>query len=274
VGSFVLRSSGQGAVVSVHPGAVNVLIEEGLLLSFVAHRRDLTALAVLAPELVEARPSVGAAVTRRGDALQVGGTQVPLAGVPVWRGRLHRRDLGSAHPGLAALLGSALQASGKPGGLLGLLGPGGAAEAHGRGNPFAERTAAVLRRAAEANDSATLPGLEALVGLGPGFTPSGDDFLTGALLGERAAHLAGREAPRIDAGAIAARIDRSSAGGRTLLWLALRGSFPAYLLAAWRALSRARTPEAVRAAVVEAAAHGETSGTDALVGLRWYLQRL
>ena len=106
--------------------------------------------------------------------------------------------------------------------------------------------------------------LEALVGCGPGLTPAGDDFLTGALLAS-----SGSALPR-------AKIERALPGttapGRTLLWMALNDQYPAYLVKFVGDLAAAVSTEAVTTAVRAACAHGETSGTDALAGFCWQMQ--
>ena len=105
---------------------------------------------------------------------------------------------------------------------------------------------------------------EELVGSGPGLTPAGDDFLTGAILASDASVVLDR-----------ARLERVLPGttphGRTLLWMALQGRFPAYLVdfidtvtgndVSFGAISRA---------VQAACAHGGMSGTDALAGFCWH----
>ena len=177
-------------------------------------------------------------------------------------------------------------------------------------NPFAGRARAVVGAGSRgesgagtdgAHRTAAEPGLGALVGLGIGFTPSGDDFLAGALLAER---LLDREAiiPEADRRAIAANLGKTTPGGRTLLWLALQGSFPAYLMefaeavaaaaavtpggiagSASEGIAPARAPDAaargdfnpvVREACATAFRHGETSGMDAISGFTWALGRM
>jgi hypothetical protein len=66
-------------------------------------------------------------------------------------------------------------------------------------------------------------------------------------------------------------LDKTNHGGRTLLWQVLQGHFPYYLIEAVRGLARAGNTEEILKTVGRAASHGETSGTDALVGLFFYL---
>jgi hypothetical protein len=142
-----------------------------------------------------------------------------------------------------------------------------------------------------------------------GFTPSGDDFLAGALLGhalaarltavgdaqaggtaaERArAQRVAEESPAPDPRdeAVHHALARTTPGGCTLLWLALHGRFPSYLLELARTVAaaasrrphppeqpRPASPElrALREAALRAFGHGETSGQDAVTGLIWAL---
>ena len=122
-----------------------------------------------------------------------------------------------------------------------------------------------------------LRGLSRLGGLGNGFTPSGDDFISGVLL---AREMTGRGGPELDEQEIRSALDRTNDGGRTLLTGVLSRCFPAYLLefagaiaASIRSSSSggAAVERSVQDAVRAAAAHGETSGTDAVTGFAWYL---
>jgi hypothetical protein len=103
--------------------------------------------------------------------------------------------------------------------------------------------------------------LAELVGLGPGMTPAGDDFLAGALL-------AGINTAEIDAA-----LPGTTPAGRTLLWTALRGSFPFYLCSFMERLAGAVSEEEIVEAVNAACSQGETSGTDALVGFCWMMRK-
>jgi hypothetical protein len=149
------------------------------------------------------------------------------------------------------------------------------------------------------------------VGLGPGLTPSGDDFIAGFLLGEKivslltvpegvsqnilpASRIGGTPSPlpspstngtlfarsgtgppviplNINKGELWQRLTRTNDGGRTLLYQTLLGYFPNYLLSVARNVGKAQTIGDMADAVGRAVSHGETSGTDALVGLWFYL---
>jgi hypothetical protein len=129
-----------------------------------------------------------------------------------------------------------------------------------------------------------MKGLSQLVGLGVGSTPGGDDFISGVLLGEKILNLLyGSQMELFDVGQqgsgpcsinkeeIWNRLVKTSFVGKTLLWQALQGHFPSYLIEAVRGLAAAGGLENMKKTVARAASHGETSGTDALVGLSLYL---
>jgi hypothetical protein len=103
-----------------------------------------------------------------------------------------------------------------------------------------------------------------LVGLGPGLTPSGDDFLVGLLAGLEAI---GHPARATIAAAVAGVApSRTTPIGAWVLRHAARGSFPERLHDALIALARG-DEAAIRDAIERAMAYGATSGADTLVGL-------
>jgi hypothetical protein len=58
-----------------------------------------------------------------------------------------------------------------------------------------------------------------------------------------------------------------------LLWQALQGHFPCYLLEALEPIAKAGDSRELKQVLSRVVAHGETSGTDLLAGLIWYLER-
>lgn len=248
-GAFLPRSF-TGRVSSVHEPAINLLCADGLLVSIVADPAHMTGRSVR----VDAMPSGAVVCSPCGGSaseIRLGASTISLAGVERWSGT----PAPAALPGdLAPVLRVALRAEGRPGGLLSLA--NGAAD-----NPFAARARSLL----SAGDASLL------VGLGPGSTPAGDDFLCGLLLGLRL--LGSGPAEPGGETALAARLlgapSATTAAGLTLLHLALLGSFPAYLLRLAEDLHAARDDAGVASAVRRAAGFGETSGTDAVVGLWW-----
>lgn len=120
-----------------------------------------------------------------------------------------------------------------------------------------------------------------LVGLGSGLTPSGDDFLVGALAAEE---FMKQRDETIDRRAIYLRAiepDGTTDVGRTQIVLAIRGLFPEYLRAVFAALAESvpvsdnpgERVSNLEMAVSEAARHGHSSGSDALTGALWWLVR-
>ncbi len=311
VGKLFPRRPWEGRILSLHEEAANLLHESGLLLSLVTRSGSMTDLSV---ELrlpgdgsLRSLLERGARAAGSANLLTLGDLAIDLSAAPLWSGALTARMLaGASHSGssrflpsrvrllpghgrtpslaplagVATLLGQALAINAGEEGLAGLaLRPEGT-------NRFALRCGELLaaveapatrrRRIPLASRPVALRGLSPLVGLGIGLTPSGDDFLAGALLGERIALLAGSGRPPllIDREEIAGALAGTSAAGATLLRLALHDSFPAYLLDLAREVVAARGPAEVLAAVRRAATHGETSGSDACTGLWWYLRLL
>jgi hypothetical protein len=125
----------------------------------------------------------------------------------------------------------------------------------------AELAAGIGRR----DTSRLVAGACALLGLGEGLTPAGDDCLVGALAVLHVVDAAAltRE-PRIAAAIAAAAEARTTAIGREFVLHALAGCFSEPVLAVLRARSRR---ESARVAA-RLAALGATSGADTLGGMR------
>jgi hypothetical protein len=248
-----------GRVVSAHAGALNVVRDDGLLVSVVAAEGSMTAMSILAASVFEPPRLTGGdlpiltgrpAELQRARLLISGLAPIELPRGKTWHGRV-RSDVAKAVWAEKALLAErALARGGRSGGLLGVL-FGGASR-----SPYEEQALRAL--------AAGRP--ESLVGLGPGMTPAGDDFLAGALLAGSAGFVHGLSGTGIDARAIEAALSRTTPAGRTLLWLALRGSFPSYLCSFIERLAEATAEQGIEKAVCAACFHGETSGTDSLTG--------
>ncbi|MCD6396501.1 MAG: DUF2877 domain-containing protein, partial [Spirochaetaceae bacterium] len=119
---------------------------------------------------------------------------------------------------------------------------------------------------ADVSREALLIDLSKLVGLGIGFTPSGDDFLAGIMLYETMSGVC-----LINRDSVRTRIQGTTEGGRTLLSLALRNSFPFYLKQFAEKISIYNFPSQV--VVQQALSHGSTSGSDSLAGFLWAAER-
>ena len=136
---------------------------------------------------------------------------------------------------------------------------------------FAARISHTLPLLARATERRDIPAVVAaagrLVGLGPGLTPSGDDFIAGYLgaLWSRAGFDRGIDAmlPSL-AAALAPLFLRTHAISRQMLDDAAQGRFAERLIDVTRTIARARD---VRAASARALASGHSSGADTLCGL-------
>jgi hypothetical protein len=258
---FVARAKGglighapwTGRVLSVHARAFNILREDGLVVSIVADCASMTGMGLLAPEVFEA-PShaklVDEAVHAEDEVISIDNkTCIDCAQCPTWEGTIDAEAVRSMPRERIRAIRESLFVHGKSGGLLGVLRDGPAE------NAFVAR----------ARDCLAVGRPEELVGCGPGLTPAGDDFLTGAILASSG-----------DPGGFRAGIMPVMSGttpaGRTLLWMALRGRFPAYLVDFFNSISGAVVSAgAIDSAVRAACAHGETSGTDSLAGFCWQM---
>ncbi len=275
IGCLVNEVTCSGEVASVHAGAVNILVPERVLLSLVERPAQMSALGIRVPELFESgrsgsgkrpdRIERGMRVACRGKDILLGDFMIEPARAKVWSGA------GFDFPGFTAgkieLFKRALLSRGKGGGLIGLY------QNRDRDNPFVQRAQRILAQVKMEKiegEPPRLRGLSGLLGLGIGLTPSGDDFLAGVLLGERML----MPSRTVDKEEIGKALDRTGFPGRTLIWQALKEHFPHYLIEAARGLVGADSPEEMIAVVERAASHGETSGTDALTGLLWYLEKV
>lgn len=284
VGAGVSHLSGWGEVVSTFPGAVNARHSQGLLVSLIEETRAMTYLSVCLPALFrkqKKRLVPGERVRFDGHRLVTEDLVVDLLGRPAWQGELTRRDVDGWSASTVPLLREALLLKGRDGGLLGLLRGG------EPNTPFVARAMRVLSDVQRAPlRTVGREALSSLVGLGPGSTPSGDDFITGLLLGEEALRLlrpkeakavADRRETMIPLAmlkeGIRVAMDRTNDAGKTLLWQALQGRFPNYLIETVRSVSDARGSQDIADAVERAVGRGATSGTDALTGFLFSLER-
>src|SRR5208283_2191325 len=237
-----------GEVLAIHSRAVNILRADGLVVSLVADLDSMTAMGVCVPGLFDephGEAAVGRPVVRDGQRIEIDqATRLDLSGSWTWKGTIEDTLLREIAAARIAEVRDALLLHGHTDGLQGVFLPGKTA------HPFLEKAMRALQEQR----------LEALVGLGPGLTPAGDDFLVGVLMAFP------RTPPRA---ALEVALFGTTPAGRTLLWLALRRSFPAYLVAFAKSIARSDSMEEVDAAVRAACAHGETSGSDALAGFCW-----
>jgi hypothetical protein len=331
-GVLVRSLSGEGKVVSVYPKAINIRCGQGLLVSLIEDMTHMTALSLHAPSYFGTpgqEAQAGALVRIEKGRLRLNGLCIDFAGGTPWEGSLIPGSVRGFSLSKVSMFREALLQQGKRGGLLGLI------QRSEEKNPFVEKAAQTLREILhKAHSTSSFGDLSPLVGLGPGLTPSGDDFIAGVLLGEKILSLlttaqyrtqrsvAGtkfeirnpkletnpndqnpndpndlktktgkmlnkistnrtlavqtgyRQAVipfKINKRALWQGLTRTNDAGRTLLFQTLRGYFPNYLIRVVKNLGKAQKVEQMAEAVGMAVSHGETSGTDALAGLLFYL---
>jgi Protein of unknown function (DUF2877) len=137
---------------------------------------------------------------------------------------------------------------------------------------------AMQQALADGNSAQLLAAARRLIGLGPGLTPSGDDFLVGYLRGlwlrRQNQQLASPMLACLRAGLLLDLDDRTTRVGAEFIRYALRGAFAEILDQAALALLAPAHPQAVRSALDRLLAQGETSGTDTTLGLLTCLEAL
>jgi len=249
---------------SRHKGIINLIDKDtGLVRSLVAMPENMTAFSLLVPDLFTGRkglPPSGSLHSRQyGSFLEIDGQTVSFQDCPLWKGtpplypiaeECRKREL--------SLLVTKIDRGDS---FLTLLG-------EEDSNPFQRKARAITGKGAEEGKS--LPeGLEQLVGLGQGLTPAGDDFLTGILLAQNLYPAI----PPVETKKIEDRLELTTAPGRTMLYGALRGSFPAYILNYLKEMERADSEKEILISMERAARHGATSGRDCLAGFYWTISR-
>jgi Protein of unknown function (DUF2877) len=145
--------------------------------------------------------------------------------------------------------------------------------------PGVQKIASTMHQAlADGNAARLLEAAHQLIGLGPGLTPSGDDFLVGWL---RGLWLVRRNAPgvcrtldRLRDALLADVGARTSRVGAEFIRYAMGGAFAEVLDQAAVALVAPSHPLVVQSAVSHLLAQGETSGTDTMLGLLTCLEAL
>jgi len=294
VGAFIEQLFTSGKVVSVHRRVVNIVGSGDLLVSLVADLSAMTALSIYLPAMFQDEPRgkrqspekirAGLAVSRQGNKLYMANMVVSMDFRNIWEGKLALADVTGFTRQSIDHLEEALLLSEIEEGFIGLY------KNELGGDLFVRKAQKILAGLSITGKPPLLGGLSNLVGLGIGLTPSGDDFIAGALLGERIRQLLDKTSPElqdelcgtdqqnstfpaIDRSEINSVLQKTNYSGRSLLWLALQGSFPHYLIKAARGLAGAVCLDDMELVVKTAMLHGETSGSDALSGLLWYLRQ-
>lgn len=137
---------------------------------------------------------------------------------------------------------------------------------------------AIKQAFTDKNSAQMLNAARHLIGLGPGLTPSGDDFLVGCLKGLWLLRMSAPGARQmLDCLRAALPADLKACTTRVsaeFIRYALDGAFAEVLDQAARALLAPSYPEMVHSAVRRLLAQGETSGTDTMFGLLTCLEAL
>jgi hypothetical protein len=280
VGYFVKTNPWSGDVLSVYSSVINILHPEEYLVSLVMKESQMTVFGIKVASFFHRNdedPRKGLGDIKPGTPVRFDGKRLvvkdnccDISDARLWKGELSFTDIKDFDLMRAALLRKSLLTEGKKGGLLGLVHP------IDDNNMFVKKARELLDGVSIGSDSPPLvKGLSRFLGLGIGFTPSGDDFISGALLAERILSLFSTRTKKcffhIEREEIMKNLGKTSYAGKTLLSPALHGHFPSYLLDLSRGLARASHLDEMIKVVRGAVSHGETSGTDATVGLSWYL---
>ena len=277
---FDVTENISGTIISVYSRAINIFYEEReLLISLVKEKSQMSALSLFVPLLFELPGLLdgninGASVGMSENLVRFMNFRIQVSRDKKWDETL---NLDSINTGWSSQLMLKETVEYLSDILLSLVGAKGFAlivaslvlgEKVGRiDEKYVEYAIGYLKRLEEeARENVHAIDLSGLVGLGVGFTPSGDDFITGALLAESI--VAGIS---IDKLSIEKRLKSTTYGGKTLLWQGIRAKFPFYLTEGVGKLSVDNARRDTEKIIQELTSHGSTSGTDAFVGFLWYL---
>lgn len=278
----------KGKIVSTYPKVINILNPEGLICSLVKKQDFMNSLSVLVPQLFQKNDYRNPCILKSLQGKSLHFTPegpvledkffIYINRCKKWSGTPSREILSGLDLSKLDIMKEAVIKKGRGGGLIGLL------KLNEKTNLFLNRSFETLKNIQVRKNNSNgfiIHGISSLVGLGPGFTPSGDDFLTGALLGEKIVSYLSRDRSSgalyklvIEKKEIHASLNKTSTQGKTLLWQALRGHFPAYLLNMTQEIANSKDEEEIYESVARAINHGETSGTDSAVGISWFLELL
>jgi len=247
----------RGVVGSVHARAVNLLLDDGPLIALLPAKSPLHpwAVAIGISRRDLARVTEGATVRVSDGVVEAGALRIELAGLEVVDLRLRRRLRALPPAGLKALArGAAVQPA---------------------AGPFEAALAAVLERFRAGGE---IRGLAALVGVGEGLTPSGDDVLVGMLAGLDAAREMSGDATALRE-RLCAELERGTSRTTRLaaqmLDAAAAGFYAEPVLAVLETLALPKPgARALERAIADLLAVGHRSGADTLRGINATLGRL
>lgn len=283
-GQLVCGLAEKGRVVSIFDKAVNILISKRLLVSLVDRPSAMTPMSVNCPDVFNGLKSqqlklkVGDTVEIRQGCLTIRQLHIDTRNADCFNGIIKSDQADGIGSDTISNFHRILCLIGKEGSMLGVIDPAKI------DTPFVKKAVQIKDRLLSCKQSRMAENLAGFVGLGTGFTPSGDDLICGFLLGEKvlAQSSQGKKnkelklklAPFNDADKkiILDATAGTNDGGRTLIWMALQGRFPRILLDAALGLLRAGGSKDILKVITAAIRCGHTSGTDALVGFFLYFQ--
>ena len=253
-GPFLPDGPWEGSVQSIYSKAINLLHPSGILISIVNSIDQMTDYGIVVADFSSLLSGVskGCRYSFKGDHVVFPDRIIDISGASVWTG-IPDQVFSGISGDIMRIKHSFIEFAMEEG-LSPLI-------TKKKGNLYSDAAGKLIKDAVK---TANIPGgllldLSSLVGMGPGFTPSGDDFLAGVMLYEAisGANLINRESIR-------AKLSRTTPGGKTLLLLALENSFPFYLKRFSESIST--SPSSSGKAVKRAVKHGSTSGSDSLAG--------
>ena len=281
-GALIFGLDETGSIVSVFDKAVNIRISDRRLVSIVRHTHAMTPMSIHCPrKLLDSKKAflrVGSQVRFQHGTLTMEVFQLDLRLSKQFEGHPVAVNPMEMDVSKTDLFERVLHFVGRRDGLLGITRTG---ESR---NAFTEKGRQIFQKLTSGNRSQIAYHLAEFTGLGPGFTPSGDDLICGFLLGETLTQAECQRFPQASSykehltltqkekAILWQAADSTSDAGRTLIWMALKGRFPRFLYLAADALTTADTAKEMLAMVTTATQCGHTSGTDALTGLLLYFK--
>ena len=266
-GSYLPEESWKGLIQSTYSRAINLLYPSGYLISIVNSIENMTDYGLTVKKFSSLLSGVsnGSQFFWDGDHIVFSDTIVDISGASVWSGTLFKTDP-ELSIDIIPIKNIFTEFASEEG-----LSP---VVTKKKGNIYSDAALRLIEKAvktANIADGWSLD-LSMLVGMGIGFTPSGDDFLAGVLLYETISgvNLINRES-------IKNKLSRTTVGGKTLLLLALGNSYSSYLKQFTDSMimsgNEMQQESNIKNAVISALDHGSTSGSDSLAGFIWAAER-
>ncbi len=260
VGTLAGDIKGKGRVISVYSGAVNIILPGGYLCSLLKNRSQMSDLGITVPDLFADDAHMA---LKDSDVIFSGGVLILSGSLRVVYDTAERWS-GEVSPCRFSVPLEELVEVYKKSAASGGLSPVITGKNH---NIYSRRALSVLD-----SSLGKYADLSPLIGLGIGFTPSGDDFITGVLLYADVFDCLDSKSSLVDRTAISDGVAKTTSGGRTLLSLALKHSYPFYLKEFISGLCEKNKD--IDEIVISSLDHGATSGSDAVAGFIWAALRL